>query len=70
MPIDSLDNQLATWILAARQVNPNVQACIKGDVDAPYPLVKKVLDILQDKNVNKFNLITNLEATEVKQSEL
>lgn len=70
MPIDSLDNQLATWILAARQVNPNVQTCIKGDVDAPYPLVKKVLDILQDKNVNKFNLITSLEATEVKQTEL
>lgn len=70
MPIDSLDNQLATWILAARQINPNVQACIKGDNDAPYPLVKKVLDILQDKNVNKFNLITNLKAIEVKQSEL
>lgn len=65
MPIDSTDNQLAMWILATRKVNPNVQACIKGDNDAPYPLVKKVLDILQDKNVNRFNLITSLEAVKV-----
>lgn len=69
MPMDSTDNQLAMWILATRQVNTAVQACIKGDNDAPYPLVKKVLDILQDKNVNRFNLITNLEATKVTQSE-
>lgn len=69
MPIDSTDNQLAMWILATRKVNPNVQACIKGDNDAPYPLVKKVLDILQDKNVNRFNLITSLEAVKVTQNE-
>ena len=65
MPFDSTDNQLAYWILVTRQVNPQVKACLKGDNDAPYPLVKKVLDILQDKNVNRFNLITNLEATKV-----
>ncbi|NOU17837.1 MAG: biopolymer transporter ExbD [Bacteroidales bacterium] len=65
IPVDSTDNQLALWILFARQVNPAVQACIKGDNDAPYPIVKKVLDILQDKNVNRFNLITNLEVTKV-----
>lgn len=65
MPMDSTDNQLAYWILVTRQINPAVQACIKGDNDAPYPLVKKVLDILQDKNVNRFNLITNLEVTKV-----
>ena len=69
IPADSTDNQLAMWILASRQVNPAVQACIKGDNDAPYPLVKRVLDILQDKNVNRFNLITNLEATKVTISE-
>lgn len=68
IPCDSTDNQLAAWILYARQINPAIQACIKGDNDAPYPLVKKVLDILQDKNVNRFNLITNLEVTEVKQN--
>jgi len=69
MPMDSTDNQLAYWILVTRQINPAVQACIKGDNDAPYPVVKKVLDILQDKNVNRFNLITNLKATKVTLSE-
>ena len=69
MPMDSTDNQLAYWILVTRQINPAVQACIKGDNDAPFPVVKKVLDILQDKNVNRFNLITNLKATKVTLSE-
>jgi biopolymer transport protein ExbD len=66
IPLDSTDNQLASWVLYARQVNPNVQACIKGDTKTGYPIVKKVLDILQDKNLNRFNLITNLEAVKVK----
>ena len=61
IPIDSLNNQMAYWVLYARQVNPAVQAIIKGDSNAEYPLVKKVLDILQDKNISRFSLITNLE---------
>jgi biopolymer transport protein ExbD len=65
IPIDSTDNQLALWVLYARQVNPAIVAMIKGDANVEYPLVKKVLDILQDKNVNKFSLITNLEKVEV-----
>jgi biopolymer transport protein ExbD len=46
-------------------VNPNVQASIKGDSKTEFPVVKKVLDILQDKNVNRFNLVTSLEAVKV-----
>lgn len=65
IPIDSADNQLAMWILYARQINPNISACIKGDATVEFPIVKKVLDILQAKNVQKFNLMTNLEATKV-----
>jgi biopolymer transport protein ExbD len=65
IPHDSLDNQMAMWVLYTRQVNPAVQALIKGDTDVEYPLVRKVLDILQDYNVNKFSLITNLEAVKV-----
>ena len=67
IPIDSLDNQLALWILFTRQVNPAANALIKGDSNVEYPVVKKVLDILQDKNVNRFSLITNLEKIEVKE---
>jgi biopolymer transport protein ExbD len=67
IPIDSTDNQLAMWILCTRQINPAVQACIKGDAETDFPIVRKVLDILQDKNVNRFNLITSLEAVEIKE---
>jgi biopolymer transport protein ExbD len=66
IPLDSLDNQLAIWILYCRQINPQINACIKGDAKTQFPIVKKVLDILQDKNVKKFSLITNLEAVKVK----
>jgi biopolymer transport protein ExbD len=65
IPIDSLDNQLADWVLYSRQVNPNVDAIIRGDGNADYPVVKKVLDILQAKNINRFSLVTNLEAVEL-----
>jgi biopolymer transport protein ExbD len=70
IPIDSADNQLALWVLFARQVNPNIQACIKGDSKTGFPIVKKVLDILQDKNVNRFNLITSLEAAKINIEEI
>jgi biopolymer transport protein ExbD len=65
IPMDSIDNQLALWVLFARKVNPSVKALIKGDSNADYPVVKKVLDILQDKNVSTFSLITSLEAVKV-----
>jgi biopolymer transport protein ExbD len=70
IPYDSTDNQLANWIVAIRTVNPNVQACIKGDAKTGFPVVKKTLDILQDRNVNRFNLITSLEATKINAEEL
>ena len=67
VPIDSADNQLALWILFARQVNPAVLTMIKGDADVPFPVVRDVLDILQDKNVNRFSLITSLRAVQVEE---
>lgn len=70
IPIDSADNQLAMWILYARKVNPNFQACLKGDSKTGFETIEKVLDILQDKNVNRFNLITSLEATKINLEEI
>jgi len=70
IPIDSADNQLALWILFARQVNPAITACIKGDSKTGFPIVQKVLDIMQEKNVNKFNLITSLEAVKINLEEI
>lgn len=62
IPIDSTNDELGDWIMQGRLSNPNVRITINGDQQAPWPVVKRVMDILQDKNVNKFNLITDLEA--------
>jgi biopolymer transport protein ExbD len=61
VPIDSTDNQLVMWIRFSRTYNNDLKVAIKGDGSADYKVVKKVIDILQDNNVNKFNLTTNLE---------
>ena len=70
IPTDSTNNQLAMWILYTRKINPDVQACIKGDSKTCYPIVKKVLSILQDYKVNRFSLITNLEAVKTNVAEI
>lgn len=62
IPADSTNNELAEWIVMARLSNPKLRIAIKGDKDTPYPAIKKVIGTLQDKNVNKFNLITGNEA--------
>jgi biopolymer transport protein ExbD len=66
IPMDSTDNQLAMWILYARKANPDAEVVIKGDNDADFKVVKKIMDIVQAAKINKFNLITNLEKVEVK----
>lgn len=65
IPMDSTDNQLLMWIRFSRQYYPEFDVALKGDRDADYAEVKKVIDILQDNNVNKFNLTTNLESDDV-----
>lgn len=62
IPVDSADNELGVWIIQGRLSNPNIRIAIKGDGQVSYPVIKKVMNTLQDKNVNKFNLITDLEA--------
>ena len=61
IPVDSTNNELGIWIMQGRLSNPNARITIKGDQACPWPVVKKVMDTFQDKNVNKFNLITDLE---------
>jgi hypothetical protein len=70
IPIDSTDNQLADWIFCTRSVNPGVEACIKGDQKTTFELVQKILDIMADKNVFKFNLITSLEGAKINLAEI
>ena len=71
IPRDSLDNQLYDWVEFARTANneynnsigskQELQIAIKGDAKEEYPLIKKVMDILQDQRVNSFSLVTGLE---------
>jgi len=69
IPIDSTDNQLNIWVRFIRIQNPNAVVAIKGDGDADYKTVKHVMDILQDNQVNKFNLVTTLMKEEAKLEE-
>jgi biopolymer transport protein ExbD len=65
IPSDSTDNQLKEWILAARlataeENDTQMRIAIKGDAEEGYPAIKRVIDILQEQDLNKFSLITNL----------
>ena len=62
IPVDSTNNELGIWIMQGRLSNPNVRITVNADQFCAWPVVKQVINTLQDKNVNKFNLITDLEA--------
>jgi len=61
IPADSVNNELADWIVFARISNPKVRIAIKGDRDTNYKVVKRVVETLIDRKVLRFNLITGLE---------
>jgi biopolymer transport protein ExbD len=61
IPVDSLNNQLKDWIIFSRVTNPSVRIAIKGDQDANYSVIEKLMNTLIDNNINRFNLITNME---------
>jgi biopolymer transport protein ExbD len=61
IPIDSIGGELREWIQAARVVNPSLRIAIKGDEETPYPVIKEVMDLLQDMNITRYSFITDLE---------
>jgi biopolymer transport protein ExbD len=69
IPKDSLDNQLAEWVQNARIANielhdKELELAIKGDAKEEYPVIKRVMDILQDQKINNFSLVTGLRGNE------
>lgn len=63
----NLTNEMYHWIHSARtataQLNDvQMRVSIKGDADEKYPDIKKVIDILQSQDLNKFSLITSLKS--------
>lgn len=66
IPYDSLNNQMMDWVLEARKANIQnfkkpLYMVIKGDAGADVGTVQKVIKELQEKNINRFNLVTSLE---------
>lgn len=61
IPCDSTDNQFKTWMQCAREVNKELVIAIKADQSTPYPLIKDIMNTLQDLRENRYNLITNLK---------
>ncbi|PRY07817.1 outer membrane transport energization protein ExbD [Pontibacter ummariensis] len=62
IPIDSVNNELGDWVHQTRLTNPKVVVAIKGDQNVDYATIQRVIDILQDRKINRFNLVTDMEA--------
>ena len=68
IPFDSINHQLKDWIYKTRQANIELNGsdakelnyAIKGDAKLEYPKIRKIMDILQDQDINTFDLVTGL----------
>lgn len=68
IPMDSIDkkkDELSRWVYNARAAsaelkNEDLKFAIKGDAKLEYPAIKRVMNLLQDQDVNSFNLVTGL----------
>lgn len=65
IPTNSINNQLKDWVYTSRQANAelkdeDLKFAIKGDAKELYPRIQKIMDMLQDQDVNSFNLVTGL----------
>ena len=58
---DSTHNELADWLIFSRIADPKLRFAIKADKATPYPVIKNIFNILQDCNIDRFNLITDSE---------
>jgi biopolymer transport protein ExbD len=63
IPVETGKNELSDWLMYARIANPKASFVVKADKATPYPAIKKVMNTLQDRNINRFSLITDTETT-------
>ena len=65
IPCDSLNNELKTWVKAARTAcGEGMRIAIKADQKTPYSVIKKVMDSLRELDENRYNLITSLKSAD------
>jgi len=71
IPIDTANNELGKWVtnsLDAWYIMQGVttkkvpSVAIKGHKKAGYPVIKRIIAILQEENLNKFKFVTELKA--------
>ncbi len=75
IPMDSLNNQLGDWIVMGWRAAINdpdyvnkkkngkeIRFAIKADGLVDYTFIKRVVEIFQQNNINRFSLVTTLEA--------
>ena len=63
VPKDSTNNELGDWIMATRFAygDDKITFAIKGDKTSNIVAIKRVIDVLREKDVNSFKLVTALE---------
>jgi biopolymer transport protein ExbD len=65
VPMDSMHNELKDWLYFSRMNERNIKnpyrVAIKGDRDASYKTIKRVMKVLEEVKVFKFNLITEMK---------
>ena len=64
IPLDTVGGkniEVVDWIFEAKEVNPDLFLAVKGDESAEYKQFKTLIKQLQEKNMNKFQLITSQE---------
>ena len=77
IPIDSINNQLGDWVALgwnakksweAQNKTPKANGCriaIKADGQTNYKVLKRVIEVFQDRNLNSFNLITDMKTEKI-----
>lgn len=69
IPTDSTNNELSEWVWNTRLAynemgNNELKVAIKADGGTEIPTIQRVISTLQDRKINRFNLITNMEKAE------
>ncbi|NJK82735.1 MAG: biopolymer transporter ExbD [Saprospiraceae bacterium] len=59
--IPSDADELINWVALSRMANPKLRIAINADKDTAYTQIKKVIDILLEHKIYRFNLITEVE---------
>lgn len=61
IPLDSTDLQLVDWVEQSLEHDPAIKLAIKGDIKTQYPKVRELIKQLQERDINRFQLITSSE---------